>query len=202
LTACKLPKAVAWWRRVDSNHEPTDYEFCSRSRGNLRLILLKTNSNFKSVPPTLPQIRSSLASLVRKTGGISRKVAMLARPFDRNLADSLTGSFDATADQCTNILAHVADHGYSGREPRELAVCIARSQADVISLLREGEFQQAWPSLKTRLRLKSLSTRVQATCACPRSAWRRGDLAREFLGSGCVVGYPSVSLASENVRFW
>jgi hypothetical protein len=62
--------------------------------------------------------------------------------------------------------------------------------ADSEKLRAECKSVRISDQLVTRRRrrvLKSLIAGAQATCACPQSAWCRGDLAPEFLGSGCIV---------------
>jgi hypothetical protein len=103
---------------------------------------LKKDRDVKDVQEVMRKINS-------ETRTISLQVAGLVRPFDAALENRSNQAFDDISDSSTRWLeAEIEDE--TSRGLPELSRILATSQTRVITLLREGEFQQGWPSPRVR----------------------------------------------------
>lgn len=115
----------------------------------------------------LPKVKSSkdvqeihrlMQEIQGRTRKISRKIAVLLRPFDPALEQRALTAFDDVRDRATTWLALQIDvEGTPSLQ--QFSRLVGESQVRIIALLRDGEFQQGWPSVITYARWMRTSAR-------------------------------------------
>jgi uncharacterized protein YecA (UPF0149 family) len=102
------------------------------------------------------EIRRLMQQISSKTRVTARKVSVLVRPFDQSLEQQVLATFDEIRDQTTQwVGGQIADQ--PSESLARLGTMIADSQTRVVSLLRDGEFNQGWPSALLYLRKARLA---------------------------------------------
>ena len=97
----------------------------------------------------ISEIRRVMAEIRVRTSKVQTKTSGLVRLFDNELEAKIQKAFDSVQDQITRFLAAAIDDQVP-RPVEQLSTIVADSQAEIIALLRDGEFQQGWPSLAIR----------------------------------------------------